>query len=136
MCIFTENFDSIFFLGATPFLYLEIWPKWNILLKQFVSATPLKPLNRISWNFVVMKDIMCRYAFLQKNVDLIFLRRNLYYPFIALEKIILCNSDETGFLSDCLSLLLGIAFRCIMHSQTMLERGGMWAYSLFLSLMM
>ena len=24
-----------------------------------VSATPLKPLNRILWNFVVMKDIIC-----------------------------------------------------------------------------
>ena len=29
-----------------------------------VSTTPLKPLNRISWNFVVMKDIMCRCAYL------------------------------------------------------------------------
>ena len=28
-----------------------------------VSATPLKPLNRISWNFVVMKNIMCRCAY-------------------------------------------------------------------------
>ena len=31
-----------------------------------VNATPLKPPNRISWNFVVIKDIMCRYAFLQE----------------------------------------------------------------------
>ena len=39
---------------------------WNSCYsKQFVSATPLKPLNRISWNFVVMKDIMCRYAYAQ-----------------------------------------------------------------------
>ena len=37
-------------------------------------------------------------------------------------KIILCNSDETGFLSDCPSLMLGIAIRCIQHSQGMLER--------------
>ena len=29
---------------------------------QFVSATPLKQLNRISWHFVVMKDIMCTCA--------------------------------------------------------------------------
>ena len=35
----------IFFLGVMPFLNLEIWHKWKILLKQFVSATPLKPLN-------------------------------------------------------------------------------------------
>ena len=30
-----------------------------------VSATPLKPLNRISWNFVVMTDILCRRAYPQ-----------------------------------------------------------------------
>ena len=41
------------------------------------------------------------------------------YPFWTLAKIILCNSDEPGFLSDCPSLMLGIA----IHSQAMLERG-------------
>ena len=36
-------------------------PKLNIpvLLKQFASATTLKPLNRTSWNFVIMKVIFC-----------------------------------------------------------------------------
>ena len=38
-------------------------------------------------------------------------------------KIILCNSDATGFLSDCPSLMLGNSIRCIQHSQIMLERG-------------
>ena len=33
MRISTGNFDSIFSLGVTPFLNLEIWPKWKILLK-------------------------------------------------------------------------------------------------------
>ena len=66
MCISTGNFDSIFVLGVTPFLNLEIWRKWKILLKQLVSTPPLKPLNRIAWYFVIMKDIMCRYAFLQE----------------------------------------------------------------------
>ena len=42
------------------------------------------------------------------NADLIFLRSN-FYPFWTLAKIILFNSDETGFLSDCLLLMLGIA---------------------------
>ena len=50
-----------------------------------------------------------------------FLRSNLY-PSWTLAKIILCNSDETIFLSDCPSFLLGISIRCIQHSQTMLER--------------
>ena len=31
-----------------------------------VSATPLKPLNRVSWNFVAIKDIMCRCAYPQE----------------------------------------------------------------------
>ena len=56
------------------------------------------------------------------NADLIFLSSNLY-PFWTVAKIILCNSDETGFLSDCPSLLLGIAIGCIQHSQAMLQRG-------------
>ena len=46
-----------FFIGITPFLNFEIWPKWKLLLKQFVSAT---------WNFAVIKELMCRYAFLQE----------------------------------------------------------------------
>ena len=41
MCIFAENSDSIFFLGVMPLLKLETWPKLDILLKQFVIATPL-----------------------------------------------------------------------------------------------
>ena len=48
MCIYTGNSDSIFFRGIMPLLNLEIWPHLNTLLKQFVSATPLKPLNRLS----------------------------------------------------------------------------------------
>ena len=55
MCIFAGNSDIIYFLGVMLLLKLEILPKWNILLKQFVSTTPLIPLVRISWNFVVMK---------------------------------------------------------------------------------
>ena len=47
----------------------ELWPKWNIWLKEFVIETPLKPLHRILWNFVVMKDtlfslqICCNFLF-------------------------------------------------------------------------
>ena len=106
MCISTGNFDSIFFLGFTPFLNREIWRKWKILLKQLVSTTPLKPLNRIAWNFVVMKDIICRYAFLQEM---------LIWSF--------WGAINIPFFSDCRSLMLGIAIHCIQHSQAMLERG-------------
>ena len=40
----------------------------------------------------------------------------------SVKTIILCNSEETGFLSNCPSLMLGIALRCIQHIQAMLER--------------
>ena len=61
-----EIMIQLFFLRITPFLNLKIWTYWKILLKQFVSATPLKQLNRISWNFVVMKDIPRRCAYPQE----------------------------------------------------------------------
>jgi hypothetical protein len=38
----------------------------NILLKQFVSTTPLKLLNRISWNLVGSKDTICSCAYYQE----------------------------------------------------------------------
>ena len=61
-----EILIHFFFLGVRPFLNLETWPNWKILLKQFVKATPLKLRNRTSWNFVVMKDIMYRCAYPQE----------------------------------------------------------------------
>ena len=36
------------------------------VLGLFVSATPLKPLNWILWNFVVIKNILCRCTYLQE----------------------------------------------------------------------
>jgi hypothetical protein len=38
----------------------------NILLKQLVSATPLKLRNRISWNLVGSKDTICSCAYYQE----------------------------------------------------------------------
>ena len=75
------------------------------------SSSALKPLNRIWWNFVVMMDIICRYSFFRKCwFDHL---RSKLYPFWNLAKIILCNSNETGFLFDCPSLMLGITIRCM-----------------------
>ena len=48
MCTFSENSDSIIFRGVRPILNLEILLKLHILLKQFVSGTPLNPPNRIT----------------------------------------------------------------------------------------
>ena len=39
MCTFAGISNSIFFLGVTPLLTIEIRSKFNLLLKQFVSAT-------------------------------------------------------------------------------------------------
>ena len=61
-----EFFIQLFFWEFRPFLNLEIWPKFNILMKQFVKDTTLKPLSRISCNFVVDKDIQCTCAHSQK----------------------------------------------------------------------
>ena len=59
MPLYTENSDPIFFMGVMPFLNFKILPKWYILLKQFVSATPLKPLNRIWWNLFWFRRSYC-----------------------------------------------------------------------------
>ena len=65
-CAYYKELLIHFLLGIMPLLNVENWPKLNILLKQFVSAIPLKPLNRILWNFVVMKDKLCKCAYLQE----------------------------------------------------------------------
>ena len=65
-CAYPQENLIQFFSQSYAFLNSEIWLKWNILLKQFVSATPLKPLNIITWNFVVIKDIMCRCPYPQE----------------------------------------------------------------------
>lgn len=48
-----RDFYGIFFLGNDTFLKSEVWPIMNIKLKQFISAAPHQPLNRISRFFVV-----------------------------------------------------------------------------------
>ena len=55
-----------------PLLNFKILPKWNIPLKRFVSTTSLKLLNGISWNLVVMKYMVCRWAYLQEILIQIF----------------------------------------------------------------
>ena len=116
MRISTGNFDASFCLGAMPlFLNFKIWRKWKILLKQLVSTTPLKPLNRIAWNFVVMKDIMCRYAFLQEMLIWSFWEA-IYIPFFVRLPVTYawnCHSLYTAFSSN-------------------VGAWGMWACSLFL----
>jgi hypothetical protein len=45
---------------------LSICLSVHLSVTQFVSATPLKLLNRISWNLVDSKDIICSCAYYQE----------------------------------------------------------------------
>ena len=129
MCTSTGNSDSFIFLfwEYCHFLNLEIWPKLKILHQKFVSTTPLKPLNRISWNLVVMKDIICRYAFLQQM---------LIWSFISL-----LNFGQNYFVQlrwNWFSVQLPITNASNCHLLYTAFSGnvgawGMWACSLFLS---
>ena len=66
-CAYPQEIWFIFFSRSNGAIFeLRNLANWKILLNQFVSATPLKPLHRISWKFVVIKDIVCTYAFLQE----------------------------------------------------------------------
>ena len=67
MCmLFVRIYGSIVFLGIMPLLNLKYYPKWMTLLKQFVIATPVKLLNRISFKFVFKVDILCTFAYYRK----------------------------------------------------------------------
>ena len=118
-----------FFLWITLFLNFEIWGKWEILLKQLVSTTPLKPLNRIAWNFVVMKDIMCRHAFLQEMLIWSFWGA-IYIPiFVRLPVTYAwnCHSSYTAFSSNVgacgiWACLLFLSFRYIIQILKMKEK--------------
>ena len=73
----------------------------NILLKQLVSATPLKLLNRISWNLVGSKDTICSCAYYQEILIFWILLelcpfelRN--FPKFTTEAACQCNSSETN----------------------------------------
>ena len=63
-CAYYQKIWSPKFCGSYAPLNLKISP--NILLKQLVSATPLKLLNRISWNLVGSKDTICSCAYYQE----------------------------------------------------------------------
>ena len=81
-CAYPKKIFIQYFLGVTPFLNLEIWPKWKIL-----SATPLKPLTRISWNFVFVKDIPWRCAYPQEILIHFFSRNNALFEFRNVAKM-------------------------------------------------
>ena len=75
-CAYPQEILINFFSRSFPVFDLRNLTKWKILLKHFVSATPLKPLNRIPWIVVVTKDLMCRWAYPQEILFQFFSGRN------------------------------------------------------------
>ena len=82
----------------------------------FVSATPLKPLNRMSWNFVVIKNILHRCANLQQFLIQFFSGnyaafelRKIYYWTVSLSPLkplnrVSCNfivKEDTTYMCIC-----------------------------------
>jgi hypothetical protein len=72
----------------------------RLSVTQFVSATPLKLLNRISWNLVDSKDTICSCAYYQEILIAWILwelcpfgLRN--FPKFTTEAACQCNSSET-----------------------------------------
>jgi hypothetical protein len=84
---------SLHFCGETLFLSC-------LSVTQFVSTTPLKLLNRISWNLVGSKDTICSCAYYQEILIYWtlweicpFELRN--FPKFTTEAACQCNSSET-----------------------------------------
>ena len=64
---FRRKFLFTFFPGSYAPFELRNLTKIEFAIKQFVSATPLKLLNRTLWNFIVDKDIPSTCVYSQKN---------------------------------------------------------------------
>ena len=104
-------------IWITPFLNLKFYQN-----ERYYWNNSSEAVHRISWNFVVMKDLMCRYAFLQEMLIWSF-KVAIYIPFELMPKLFCATQIKTSFLCICLSLMLGIAICCIQHSQTMFGHG-------------
>lgn len=63
---FTRKLWFCYFSGNFGFFELRIWPYITYNEEQFVSATPLKTLHGILWNFVDIEDTMWGCAYYQE----------------------------------------------------------------------
>ena len=82
-----------------------------------VSATPLKPLNRILWNFVVIKNIMCTCADHQEIFIRFFSRSNALFELCNLAKM--KDTTETVFSAIPLKLLNRISWNFVVMKDLM-----------------
>ena len=121
MCITTINFDSIFFLGVTSFLNLEIWPKWKILLK---TACQRNSSETAQQNFVKLCNCL----------DVHFYRK-CWFDLLKEQFVSLLNFGQNYFVQlrwNWFSVRLPVTNAWNCHSQAMLERGVCeLAYSFF-----
>ena len=66
MCISTGNFDSIFFSRIYALFELRNLAKMKDTTETVGQHNSTETAQENCVNFVVIKDIMCRYAFLQE----------------------------------------------------------------------
>ena len=99
LCLAPLWWGDILFLSC-PSVHLSVCSSVHLSVTQFVSATPLKLLNRISWNLVGSKDTICSCAYYQEILiswilsELCpFEHRN--FPKFTTEAACQCNSSET-----------------------------------------
>ena len=79
-----ETLIPFFSLEATPSLNLEIWPQRKILPKQLVSATPLKPLNRIYWRSY-HKEYSCKISKLYTHNSKVISKVKVFKKWVKLQ---------------------------------------------------
>ena len=84
------------FVGIMSLLNLEIRPKLNLLLKQFVSTTADKQLNRISCNFEYFKWINCVHVHVYWQFLFDFFLRELRFYRAKIPGTLFCANCETN----------------------------------------
>ena len=109
-----RKFWFVFCFGVMPLFELWNWPKWKMLLK---TTTEIAQQNFVELSELWSTSCVAMHFYRKCWFDLF---KEQFISFLNFgQNYILCNSDETCFLS----LMLGIAICCIQHSQAMLERG-------------
>ena len=94
--------------GIMFFTHPYVSPSLSMSVRQscffFISTTPLEPLNRISWNFVIMKNVLSKCAYLQViliqffsgNYNASFKLRNLAKIKYTTKTVCQHNSSDTA----------------------------------------
>ena len=146
---FHRKFWFHFFSRSYAIFELRNLAKMKDTTVFLVSATPLKSLNRILWNFVVMKDIMCRSAYPQEiwipffslNYALFELQnfvvmKDIMCRYAFLQEMLIWSFWGAIYIPFFVQLPVTNAWNCYsLYTAFSSNVGawGMWACSLFLS---